>query len=211
MLSHIDDLLRARGAYAPAEPRIPWRARVGVDVCGMVAYGSALGAFGGRPLQSIYSALKLPILLCGTTLLCLPSFFVLNAVLGLRDDFASACRGILAGQATLAVTLAACAPLTLFWYAGTDHYASATWFNGAICFLATLAGQVTVARHYRPLRLRHPRHLIAQRAWMALYIFIAIQMAWMLRPFLGSPGLETRFIRAEEWNNAYVEIFNRLF
>ena len=43
-------------------------------------------------------------------------------------------------------------------------------------------------------------------AWIALYVFVAIQLAWVLRPFVGSPELEVSFFRAEAWSNAYVVI-----
>ena len=50
-----------------------------------------MGTFGGlhgdRPLQLLYSALKVPLLLLVTFCLSLPSFFVLNTILGVRADF----------------------------------------------------------------------------------------------------------------------------
>jgi len=33
---------------------------------------------------------------------------------------------------------------------------------------------------------------------------VAIQMAWVLRPFIGSPGNPVQFFRAESWGNAFV-------
>jgi len=33
---------------------------------------------------------------------------------------------------------------------------------------------------------------------------VAIQMAWVLRPFIGSPGNPAQFFRAESWGNAFV-------
>jgi hypothetical protein len=39
-----------------------------------------------------------------------------------------------------------------------------------------------------------------------LYLFVAIQMGWVLRPFVGDPDQPTRFFRAGAWSNAYVEI-----
>ncbi len=75
-------------------------------------YGLALGSFGLRAEQALYSGLKVPILLCFSTLVCLPSFFVVNTVVGLRDDFGEALRAVVATQACLAIVLAALAPLT---------------------------------------------------------------------------------------------------
>ena len=62
----------------------------------------------------------------------------------------------------------------------------------------------TWARHYRPLVARNPRHRVGRAAWLFLYVFVAIQSAWVLRPFVGAPGLPTRFFREGAWSNAYV-------
>ena len=79
-------------------------------------YGAVMGVFGGlsadRAVQVAYSAAKLPLLLLATTLLATPSFFVLNSLLGLRNDFGAAFRAVLGTQAAIAITLAALAPYT---------------------------------------------------------------------------------------------------
>ena len=63
-------------------------------------------------MQALYSALKVPLLLLATVGLSLPSFFILNTLLGLRDDFGTRARAIAASQAGLTVILVALAPLT---------------------------------------------------------------------------------------------------
>ncbi len=69
-----------------------------------------------------------------------------------------------------------------------------------------LLAAVTVNLALLPLIAANPRHRIARDAWLALYLFVAIQMAWVLRPFVGDPDQPTRFFRAGAWSNAYVEI-----
>jgi hypothetical protein len=39
---------------------------------------------------------------------------------------------------------------------------------------------------------------------MVLYIFVGIQMGWVLRPFIGDPMEPVQFFRDEAWDNAYV-------
>jgi hypothetical protein len=46
-------------------------------------------------------------------------------------------------------------------------------------------------------------------AWAALYIFVGIQMGWMLRPFIGDPAAPVGFFRPEPFSNAY-EVVARL-
>ena len=201
-----DALLRGEGRYAVGRGRVPVEhLALLLGVCGFL-YGAAMGSFGVRPLQALYSGLKVPLLLTISTAVCLPSFFVLNTLLGLREDFAAALRGVLAAQATVAVVLSSLLPVVVFAYASSGDYRFAVFTNGILFALATLAGQRTLNRHYRPLVSANRRHELGRVAWIVLYVFVAIQLAWVLRPFVGSPDLPVSFFRAEPWSNAYVVI-----
>src|SRR6185295_6444086 len=63
-------------------------------------YGAFMGSFhlvsAERALMVLYAAAKVPLLIFATSAVCLPGFFVLTTVLGLRDDFGRAIRAILA-------------------------------------------------------------------------------------------------------------------
>lgn len=205
MLAHTDEILRSSERHAVGTTVTPWRA---IGVCLVFSgalYGAVLGSWSTRWEQMLFSAIKVPILLTFTGVVCLPSFYVGNTVLGLRDDFVRACRGLLAAQATLAIALASLSPVTAFLYASKVSYAGATLTNGVMFLGALLASQVTLARHYRPLIARNPKHKVTLVAWMLLFQFVAIQLAWTLRPFIGSPGMVTEFLRPESFTNAYVD------
>lgn len=105
---------------------------------------------------------------------------------------------------TLAVTLASLSPIELVAYASSASHPFAVQISGVCFFLATLAGQVTLTRHYRELVQRNPRHRVARVSWMVLYVFVAIQAAWVLRPFVGDPHRPPSFFRPHAWSNAYV-------
>ncbi len=194
ILTQADDVLRGRSSR-----RDTWL----LLACGLV-YGAVMGAYGGRPAQSVFSAIKVPILLLATMGLSLPSFFILNTLLGLRDDFTRVLRAVIASQAGLTVILVALAPLTAFWYASTTHYQAAILFNAAMFAVASAGAQVLLRRAYRPLVARHPRHRWMLRAWLVLYAFVGIQMGWILRPFIGDPSGPVAFFRRGAWDNAYV-------
>ena len=111
-------------------------------------------------------------------------------------------------QAGLTVVLASLAPFTAFWYVNAFGYNPALLFNGAMFGVATLAAQWMLRRAYRPLIARNPRHRTLLRIWAMIYSFVAIQMAWVLRPFIGDPSGPVTFFRREAWGNAYVEILH---
>ena len=173
-------------------------------------HGGVMGSFAGthhdRFLQILYSAEKVPMLLAVSFCLTIPSFFMLNTLLGMRGDFRLAVRAVVNAQAGLAITLASLSPFVALFYASTTNYAWAILFNGGMFAIATLAGQTRLRKLYRPLIESNPRHRRLLMLWMLVYIFIAIQMAWVLRPFVGGAG-ETSFFRKGAWGNAYVMVW----
>jgi hypothetical protein len=174
-------------------------------VCGMI-YGLVMGSFGGRWLQAVYSAVKVPLLLAATVALSLPSFFILNTLRGLRGDFARVLRAVLASQAAVTVVLVSLAPVTAFWYASTTDYHTAILFNALIFGVSSVAAQLPLRRAYRPLVERDPRHRAMARVWLVLYAFVGIQMGWVLRPFIGEPVNPIDFFRSGAWDNAYMVV-----
>ena len=175
-------------------------------------YGAMMGTFYGegqypRLLQAIYSAVKVPLLLMLTFALALPSFYVINMLFGLGQDFAEALRALLATQAGLTVILASFGPFTLLFYSSTAHYDAAILFNGLMFGAASFSAQRLLKRFYAPLIMRNERHRQMVRMWLILYAFVGIQMGWVLRPFIGKPEGPTTFFREGAWGNAYVEVW----
>lgn len=203
-----EELLRGEpsAASGPLRGRLVIRLVVAAVVCGTF-YGAVMGSFGGmRPLQMLYSGLKVPMLLLVTFCLAIPSFFVLNTLLGLREDFARAVRSLLATQAAVGIVLASLAPYTAFWYGSTGQYTPSILFNGLMFAVASVTGHAVAWRHYRPLAARNRRHRVMLVTWIGLYAFVGIQMGWVLRPFIGDPDQPTQFFRPSSWGNAYVVV-----
>jgi hypothetical protein len=179
---------------------------LGIVVFGMF-YGGVMGMYGGvlgpRLLQVVYSAVKVPILLVVTFLLSLPSFFVINALIGLRSEFSRVLQALLATQTGLTVILAALAPFTAFWYISGSDYPLAILFNGGMFAVASLSAQWMLRRDYIPLIRDNPKHRWMLRTWILIYVFVGIQMGWVLRPFIGDPDQPVQFFREGSWSNAY--------
>ena len=187
-----------------------WIAPIVALISAGMVYGAAMGSFDVitrlNALQMLYSAVKVPLLLGVTFVLSLPLFFVLNTLLGTRDDFAQVLRSLIVTQAVLTIILASFAPLTLFWYLSWGRYDTAVLFNVVMFGGASLASQVVLKRCYTPLIAANPIHRNLVRVWLVIYAFVGIQMGWVLRPFIGTPGLPVRFLSDETWGNAYVKV-----
>ena len=211
LLPRVDDVLRRR-RWA-ADNHSPTRTILTLTgllvFCGAL-YGAALGTFGGitpdRFEQILYSAIKIPLLLLATFAISLPSFYVLNMLFGVGDDFRSAVRALVATQAGIAIVLASLAPYTLLWYLSTSAYNGGILFNAFLFTIATSTGQWMLRQDYRELIRRNPVHRRLMIGWVVIYATVGIQMGWTLRPFFGSPETETEFLRSGEWTNAFVVI-----
>jgi hypothetical protein len=210
-LLRADDILRRRSwttQSGQAGPALFWLTAA-LLTFGM-SYGAVMGVFGGvvgpRVWQVVYAAAKVPLLLLAAFLLGLPSFFVFNTLFGLRRDFLQAVRAIMATQAGLAVVLASLAPFTALWYASSSDYAAALRFNGLMFAVASFAAQWLLREYYQPLIHRNRKHRWMLWTWLGIYVFVAIQLAWILRPFVGAPGSPVQFFREESWGNAYVVV-----
>lgn len=176
-----------------------------IVTCGSF-YGAVMGTFmlsGARIEQVLFSAIKVPLLLGVAFVLSLPSFFVLNTLLGLRDDFTESLRALAAAQAGQSVILASLAPFTLLLYASSTNYQGALLFNITMFALAGLSAQHLLKIYYRPLIERDARHKKLLIGWLVMFGFLGLQLAWMLRPFVGNPNQAPTFIRTSEWTNAY--------
>jgi hypothetical protein len=206
-----DDVLRLRWTHFDGDAvRRSSQLAIYAVVCGGF-YGAVMGTFGGvtgeRLLQVAYSTTKVPVLLGGSFVLSLPSFYVFQSLLGLRADFGRSMHALLATQAAMAIILASLGPLVAVWYTTSDDYPRAVFVNGVVFAIASVSAQRILKRHYRDLIARDARHRWSLAAWLAVYIFVAIQLAWTLRPFIGDPGAEVQFFRRETWGNAYLRLF----
>jgi hypothetical protein len=213
-----DNLLRGEvsAAGGSREPRLPVLGSLilAIVVYGMF-YGAVMGSYGGmsglRFWQAVYSAVKVPFLMISTFLLSLPSFFVLNTLLGLRDDFPRVVRALISTQAGLTVILSALAPFTAFWYISGSDYEPAILFNGMMFAVASFSAQWMLRREYAPLIRSNPRQRWMLRTWIIIYIFVGIQMGWVLRPFIGNPRAPVQFFREGSWSNAYMVVLQTIW
>ena len=214
----VDDVLRGR----QSAPRIERAARSSstpvftLMILGFgMFYGAVMGTYGGlaggRALQLVFSAVKVPFLIVTTFALSLPSFYVVNTLLGLRSDFPRVVRALMATQTGLTVILTSLSPFTAFWYVSGSDYHPAILFNGVMFAVASFGAQWMLRREYLPLIRKDPKHRWMLRTWIVIYVFVGVQMAWVLRPFVGDPMSPVQFFRQDSWSNAYEVVIQMIW
>lgn len=149
------------------------------SICGYVLYGAAAGFFQGGQ-QILVAALKAPIIILLSLLLCLPSLFIFSAMAGARWT-ARTFISLLAGFAgTLALLLLALLPVSWLFSASSRHLSSAVFLQ-FILWLTALGltwrflGQVLTAMEARKGALF---------LWLVLFCLVSLQVTTMLRPVL---------------------------
>jgi hypothetical protein len=165
------------------------------------AYGAIMGLF--QPgLQTLYSAAKLPMVLLGTGLLCTPTFYVFNAILGSRFTFRQSLATVLFLASATALVLVAFLPIAWFFTVSTSGPGFVIVLHFLIFVVATGygIGSLNTARRY----LNHvdasqtPINGGFLAVWFLIVILVGLQMAYYVRPlFIPDPGVPAVFLQGE--------------
>jgi hypothetical protein len=178
---------------------------LGAVLVGGACYGAVIGAWRGEQ-QAVFTATKLPLLV----LLTCAGNAVLNAclasLLGSRLGFRQTLLALLMSFAVTALLLVACAPICAFLLANAPPLENRRALAGHGVVLLThvtviaWAGVIGNRTLFR-LLVRLDGRAVARRvlmAWLAGNLLLGSQCAWILRPFVGSPGLPVEFLRGKE-------------
>jgi len=184
-------------------------------VCGSI-YGASLGAWHDARL-AFYSAIKVPLLLLATAALTALFNWIIAALIGLPLKFGETIEMSLLPLAVASVILASCAPVIFFFdlslpppmpSARTLHnllYLTHT----ALVAGAGVTGTTFLQR--RLLEVCNGDARLARRvhaAWIVAFAFVGGEVAWILRPFIGSVYLPVVFLRSDALHgNVYEFIF----
>ena len=175
----------------------------GIALAFFALYGFVMGIY-NSPLQSLASALKVPLLFFLALLICYPALFMFNILLGSKLSLGQSFNLIISSFALSACILASFAPISLFFLFIGSSYAFLRLLHVAIFAVAGLAGMkalndglVFACENYNV----YPKNGVhVFRVWVIIFAFVGTQLAWNLRPFLGNRELEFQLFRKQESN-----------
>jgi hypothetical protein len=178
-------------------------------------YGAVMGATNLLQGASMYIsyklllivivAFKVPILFLLTLVIVLPPVYVSNAFLGNRYSFRQMVTLLLGTTAITSTVLASMASVSFFFALTSQAYDFIKLLH--VLFFA-YAGYMGLAflnkslRSIEPTRPWEPRRMSPRLflLWLLLYIFVGTQLAWVLRPFVGSPNEDFQVLRPRKGN-----------
>ena len=175
-------------------------------------YGAIIGSFQSW-MQSLSSAIKLPVLYLLTLIICLPTLYFFNVIFGSQKSFSQHFALLPTAVATTSVLLFSFAPITLFFLVSTNNYQFFILLN---VLIFAITGVIGVSSLYQGMKLvieqdtggSKTRTQILQ-FWLGLYAFVGSQLGWTLRPFFGTPGFPFELFREKE-GNFYLSVFQSL-
>ncbi len=168
-----------------------------IVVVGGSVYGVVLGFVrGGRQILS--SAIKAPSVPLLSLAITLPLLFVVNAVCGGQATLLQTVAIALHPIAVGALIVLACAPVLAF-FGFTSDYHFSKLLHLVVCGVAGIYGLRML--HADLTALGGKLHLTTSSVfvlWIGLYGFVAAQMTWSLRPFIGVPDQPFEWLRRRE-------------
>jgi hypothetical protein len=175
-------------------------------------YGAVMGATGllqgtGMPMKFklltiVGTAVKVPVLYLVTLAIVLPPIYVSNAFVGARLKLRQMIACVLGALAVTVTALGSMATIAAFFALTSKSYDFIKLLHVVIFAYAGLSGLSYLVRCMRVMlptgRKGIPQGLFV--LWFALYMFVGTQMAWVLRPFVGSPGMDFELFRPRTGN-----------
>jgi hypothetical protein len=158
----------------------------------------------------LWVALKTPLLFMLTLALCAPALYVLNLVFDIRLRFLPVIALMSLALAATGTMLAVFAPISGLFAVVTENYHFMKVFHVAIFAIAGMFGVKVLAEGLWQLA---PEGAGARKllcSWLLLYALVGGQLAWTLKPFLGTPYLPATPPFRVEGGNIYVSSFSSL-
>lgn len=171
-------------------------------------YGIVMGSYNGLQ-QSMVTGIKIPCLIFLSLLICFPALFVIQYMIGSTMTIYQMANIILSGFFVFSTIALSFAPIVIFFMITSDNYAFLKLLHVAIF---TFSGIFAVKTIINGLSFSCEKKNIYPKLgmkifkiWVVILAFVSSQLAWNLRPFVGSRDLPRELFRARE-SNFYVAV-----
>jgi hypothetical protein len=166
-------------------------------------YGLVMGSYHSL-VQSLVAGLKVVILFLSTVVLCFPSFFIIQQVLGSKMNFRQMAMIVLSGVVLTATIALSFAPIVIVFQVTGGNYHFLQLLHVAIFIFAGIFGMklmVDALKYACDQKNIYPQiGVTVFRIWVIILAFVGIQLAWNLRPFLCEKNEEFKWFRKYEGN-----------
>jgi len=166
-------------------------------------YGVVMGSYHSF-IQSLVAGIKLIVLFLSTVILCFPSFFIVQQVLGSKMSFRQMIMIILGGVVLTATIALSFAPIVIVFQVTGGNYHFLQLLHVGIFIFAGFFGMklmVDALKYACDQKSIYPQiGVTVFRIWVIILAFVGIQLAWNLRPFLAEKNEAFKWFRKYEGN-----------
>lgn len=166
-------------------------------------YGIVMGSYHSI-LQSIVAGFKVTFLFFSAILICFPSFYVIQQVLGSRMTLRQMVFIVLSGFVLTTSIAISFAPIIILFQVTGGNYHFLQLLHVAIFIFSGIFGMklmVDALKFACEKKDIYPRTGVTVfRIWIVILTFVGIQIAWNLRPFLCNKTEEFKLFRKYEGN-----------
>jgi hypothetical protein len=171
-------------------------------------YGVVMGSYNGFQ-QSMITGIKIPCLIFLSLIVCFPALFVIQYMIGSTMTLYQMTNIILAGFFVFSTISLSFAPIVVFFMITGDNYAFLKLLHVAIF---TFSGIFAIKSIIEGLTFSCEKKNIYPKLgmkifkiWVVILAFVSSQLAWNLRPFVGSHDLPLELFRHRQ-SNFYVAV-----
>jgi len=166
-------------------------------------YGLIMGSFNGLA-QSLVTSIKLPVLIFLSLFICFPAFYVIQFMLGSKMSVYQMANMILSGFIVFATIALSFSPIVIFFMVTGNNYSFLKLLHVAIFIFSGIFGMRTIINGLKysceKTNIYPKMGINVFKFWIVIFAFVSMQLAWNLRPFVGSKVLPFELFREKEGN-----------
>lgn len=166
-------------------------------------YGVIMGSYNGW-LQSIVTGIKIPVLIMLSLFICFPALYVIQSMIGSTMTISQMANIIFSGIFVFSTIALSFGPIVIFFMITSDSYSFLKLLHVAIFAFSGIFAVKTIINGLKfscEKKNLYPRlGMTIFRIWVFILAFVSSQLAWNLRPFVGSRELQFELLREREGN-----------
>jgi len=155
------------------------------------------------------TGIKLPSLIFLSLLICFPALYVIQYMIGSSMTLTMMTNILLSGFIVFTTIALSFSPIVIFFMITGDNYAFLKLLHVAIFIFSGIFAIKTILKGLSfscEKKNVYPKlGLTVFKIWIIIFAFVSSQLAWNLRPFIGSQDLPFELFR-EHQSNFYVAV-----
>jgi hypothetical protein len=167
-----------------------------------------MGSYNGV-LQSLVTGIKVPCLIFLSLLICFPALYVIQYMIGSTMTIYQMANIIFSGFIVFTTISLSFAPIVIFFMVTSNNYSFLKLLHVAIFTFSgifavkTIINGLTYSCEKKNIYPKLGMRIF--KIWIVILAFVSSQLAWNLRPFVGSRDLPFELFRKRE-SNFYVAV-----